>query len=75
MDTVLAILKLLPYKIIDKNGISYYLNISKCYKGYIVRYWNFEDKIIIKQQDNKLVNALKKTGEALDILIEQGEIK
>jgi predicted AAA+ superfamily ATPase len=75
MDTIISILNILPYKIIDKNKISYYLNISKCYKGYIVRYWNFEDKIIIKQQDNKLVNALKKTGIAIDILTEQGEIK
>jgi hypothetical protein len=75
MATIISILNKLLYKVIDKNKTSHYLGIYKAYNSYIVRYWNFENQQLIRQQDKTLINALKKTEEALTILKEIGDIK
>lgn len=67
-------LKELPYKIKDIDTY-YYLTITKCYKGYRVMYWDFEAKTKVKQFGNSLIEALRKTKIALDILKEIKEIE
>ena len=67
-------LKYLPYKIKDDN-FSYYLTITKCYKGYRIMYWDFDKNVKIKQLDNTLVGSLRKTVDAFNILKELKEIK
>jgi hypothetical protein len=67
-------LKELPYKIKDNDNY-YYLTITKCYKGYRAMYWDFEEKVKIKQFGNSLINTLRKTKMALDILKETEEIE
>lgn len=68
-------LKYLPYKIVDKDNVSYYLNITKCYSNYRVTYWDFDNKIIIKQFHKDITKCLRKTIEAFNILKELKEIK
>ena len=67
-------LKYLPYKIKDDN-FRYYLTITKCYRGYRAMYWDFDKNVKIKQLANTLVNCLRKTVEAYNILKEMKEIK
>jgi hypothetical protein len=74
METINSLLKELPYKIESKN-ITYYLVISKCFKGFIVRYWDYDTHILIKQEYKTLLGSLIKTKEALQILKELKEIK
>lgn len=74
MKTIIGILKKLPYKI-SSNKVFYYLVISKCFKGYIIRYWDYDTKILIRQKYKTLLGALQKTKEALNILKEIKEIE
>jgi len=73
MKTINSLLKELPYKIESKN-ISYYLVISKCFKGFIVRYWDYDTQLLIKQEHKTLLGSLIKTKIALQILKELKEI-
>jgi hypothetical protein len=74
MKTINSLLKELPYKIKSKK-ISYYLVISKCFRGYIVRYWDYDTNLLIKQEHKTLLGSLIKTKVALQILKELKEIE
>jgi len=69
MKSAVGLLKELPYKICSEK-IFYYLVISKCFKGYIIRYWDYDTKILVRQEYKTLLGALQKTKEALNILKE-----